>query len=175
MDWASRRVPAWRLSNTLDTAFCLAALRRGAAAVRTAAGLQHRSGQAVHDPGVSPSGCGRPASGARWMAAADAWTTLFIERLWRSLKYEAVYLHELADGRAARRVIRQWMARSTTSSGRTRRSAGARRRSATTARGRPASRRRSDGPTKSPDRRRPLIQDSEADDRADAGLRDERV
>ena len=35
---------------------------------------------------------------------------VFIERLWRSLKYEAVYLHELSDGRAARRVIGQWMA-----------------------------------------------------------------
>ena len=33
----------------------------------------------------------------------------FIERLWRSLKYEAVYLHELADGFAAERVIAAWM------------------------------------------------------------------
>ena len=33
----------------------------------------------------------------------------FIERLWRSLKYEAVYLHELADGFAAQRVIGDWM------------------------------------------------------------------
>ena len=33
----------------------------------------------------------------------------FIERLWRSLKYEAVYLHELADGFAAQRVIDDWM------------------------------------------------------------------
>ena len=34
---------------------------------------------------------------------------IFIERLWRSLKYEAVYLHELSDGFAAERVIRGWM------------------------------------------------------------------
>ncbi len=34
---------------------------------------------------------------------------VFIERLWRSLKYEAVYLHELADGFAAQRVIAEWM------------------------------------------------------------------
>ena len=34
---------------------------------------------------------------------------VFIERLWRSLKYEAVYLHELADGFAAERVIAAWM------------------------------------------------------------------
>ena len=34
---------------------------------------------------------------------------VFIERLWRSLKYEAVYLQELADGFAAQRVIAEWM------------------------------------------------------------------
>ena len=34
---------------------------------------------------------------------------VFIERLWRSLKYEAVYLHELADGFAAEQVISEWM------------------------------------------------------------------
>ena len=32
-----------------------------------------------------------------------------IERLWRSLKYEAIYLHEIADGFAARRVIGEWL------------------------------------------------------------------
>ena len=34
---------------------------------------------------------------------------VFIERLWRSLKYEAVYLHEIADGFAARRVNGEWL------------------------------------------------------------------
>ena len=34
---------------------------------------------------------------------------IFIERLWRSLKYEAVYLHELSDGFAAQRLISRWM------------------------------------------------------------------
>ena len=34
---------------------------------------------------------------------------IFIERLWRSLKYEAVYLQDIADGFAAQRVIDQWM------------------------------------------------------------------
>ena len=34
---------------------------------------------------------------------------IFIERLWRSLKYEAIYLHEIADGFTARRLIRDWM------------------------------------------------------------------
>ena len=35
---------------------------------------------------------------------------IFIERLWRSLKYEAVYLHELRDGLDARRIIGEWIA-----------------------------------------------------------------
>ena len=34
---------------------------------------------------------------------------IFIERLWRSLKYEAVYLHELGDGFVAERVIGDWL------------------------------------------------------------------
>ena len=34
---------------------------------------------------------------------------IFIERLWRPLKYEAVYLHELTDGFAAERVIAEWI------------------------------------------------------------------
>ncbi len=40
---------------------------------------------------------------------------IFIERLWRSLKYEAVYLHELTDGFAAMRVIRSGSASTTPS------------------------------------------------------------
>ena len=35
---------------------------------------------------------------------------IFIERLWRLLKYEAIYLHEIADGLTARRLIRDWVA-----------------------------------------------------------------
>ena len=69
----------------------------------------------------SPPACRRPASASRWTDAAGAWTTFgrslgpvafaasVIERLWRSLKYEAVYLHEIADGLTARRVIGEWI------------------------------------------------------------------
>ena len=39
----------------------------------------------------------------RWM------DNIFIERLWRSVKYEAVYLHEMSDGFAAERVISEWL------------------------------------------------------------------
>ena len=54
----------------------------------------------------SPAGCSRRARGARWTdGRGRCLDNVFIERLWRSLKYEAVYLHELTDGFAAERVI----------------------------------------------------------------------
>ena len=57
MDWASRAVLAWRLSNTMDTCFCLEALeealaRFGKASTSSAGDLQHRPGQPVHEPGL---------------------------------------------------------------------------------------------------------------------------
>ena len=109
MDWATRRVLAWRLSNTMDTEFCLEALsealqRYGTPEIfNTDQGSQFTSiafTAALEDAGIrcSMDGRGRCLDNA------------FIERLWRSLKYEAVYLHELADGFAAQRLIDEWMA-----------------------------------------------------------------
>ena len=109
MDWATRRVLAWRLSNTMDTEFCLEALsealeRYGTPEIfNTDQGSQFTSiafTAALEDAGIrcSMDGRGRCLDNA------------FIERLWRSLKYEAVYLHELADGFAAQRLIGDWMA-----------------------------------------------------------------
>lgn len=54
MDWATRKVLSWRLSNTLDASFC-------------------------------------------------------IERLWRSLKQEAIYLNEITNGFDAKRIIKEWI------------------------------------------------------------------
>ena len=108
MDWATRRVLAWRLSNTMDTEFCLEALtealgRYGTPEIfNTDQGSQFTSiafTAALQDAGIrcSMDGRGRCLDNA------------FIERLWRSLKYEAVYLRELADGFAAQSVIDDWM------------------------------------------------------------------
>ncbi len=108
MDWATRRVLAWRLSNTMDTEFCLEALsealeRYGTPEIfNTDQGSQFTSvafTAALQDAGIrcSMDGRGRCLDNA------------FIERLWRSLKYEAVYLRELDDGFAAQRVIDDWM------------------------------------------------------------------
>jgi putative transposase len=108
MDWATRHVLAWRLSNTMDTRFCLEALNEALARhdkpeiFNTDQGSQFTSlafTQVLKDAGVVISMDGR----GRCM------DNIFIERLWRSLKYEAVYLHELTDGFVAERVIGEWI------------------------------------------------------------------
>jgi putative transposase len=108
MDWATRHVLAWRLSNTMDAGFCVAALEEALAKYgrpeifNTDQGSQFTSFEftdTLKDSGVAISMDGR----GRYM------DNIFIERLWRSLKYEAVYLHELTDGFKAERVIGEWI------------------------------------------------------------------
>jgi len=108
MDWATRHVLAWRLSNTMDAGFCVEALEEALAKYgrpeifNTDQGSQFTSFEftgTLKDSGVAISMDGR----GRYM------DNIFIERLWRSLKYEAVYLHELTDGFKAERVIRDWI------------------------------------------------------------------
>ncbi len=109
MDWHSRSVLSWRLSNTMDVAFCAEALEEAL-----------RSGPRPEifntDQGsqfTSEAFTGR-LEAARVRVSMDGrgrcMDNIFIERLWRSLKYEAVYLHALRDGLAARRVIGEWIA-----------------------------------------------------------------
>ena len=103
MDWATRHVLAWRLSNTMDARFCVEALadalaRYGKPEIfNTDQGSQFTG--VLRDAGVAISMDGR----GRCM------DNIFIERLWRSLKYEAIYLHELTDGFRANRVIGEWI------------------------------------------------------------------
>ena len=108
MDWASRYVLAGRLSNTLDASLCTDALeealaRHGAPEIfNTDQGSQFTrfafTGR-LQAAGIRISMDGR----------GRCRNNLFIERLWRSLKYEAIYLHEIADGYAARCLIREWV------------------------------------------------------------------
>ena len=108
LDWATRCVLSWEISNSMDVGFCLdalhAALDTGAAPqiLNSDQGVQFTA-QAFTDAVL--------AAGARVsMDGKGCWVdNVRIERLWRSLKCEAVYLHELADGLAAHRVIAEWM------------------------------------------------------------------
>jgi putative transposase len=108
MDWATRHVLAWRLSNTLDARFCVEALeealdRYGRPEIfNTDQGSQFTSQaftDTLRDAGMAISMDGR----------GRCLDNVFIERLWRSLKYEAVYLHELTDGFRARQIIDEWI------------------------------------------------------------------
>jgi putative transposase len=108
MDWATRHVLSWRLSNTMDAGFCVEALNEALSKYgrpeifNTDQGSQFTSADftgVLANAGVAISMDGR----GRCM------DNIFIERLWRSLKYEAVYLHELTDGFVAERVIGTWI------------------------------------------------------------------
>jgi putative transposase len=109
IDWASRAVLAWRLSNTMDVSFCVSALEGALARFgrpeifNTDQGSQFTSAAftgTLAAAGIRISMDGR----GRWM------DNVFIERLWRSLKYEDIYLKGYADGREVRAGIAEWIA-----------------------------------------------------------------
>jgi putative transposase len=108
MDWWSRLVLAWELSNTLEAAFCVQAWQRALARgnrppliSNTDQGAQFTSLDyvgAVEEAGVQVSMDGR----GRWM------DNRFIERLWRSLKYEDIYLRGYEHGLELRWGVGNW-------------------------------------------------------------------
>ena len=103
MDWATRFVLSWRLSNCMDAGFCLDALddALGGASPGIFNTDQDRSSP------VRPSTGTVVASGVRMsMNGVGRWRdNVVIKRFWRSLKVEAVHLHDLADGLDAHQVI----------------------------------------------------------------------
>jgi putative transposase len=108
MDWWSRYVLAWRLSNTLEAEFCVeawqAALRAGRRQPRisnTDQGSQFTCSafvEAVQEAQVEVSMDGR----------GRCLDNVFIERLWRSLKYEDIYLRDYEDGIALSTGVKRW-------------------------------------------------------------------
>lgn len=108
IDWFSRRVLAWRLSNSLDTGFCIEALEEALEhfgppeIFNTDQGCQFTSDdftKPLLDRGikVSMDGKGRCID------------NIFVERLWRSLKYEEIYLNAYDDLAQARKAIESYM------------------------------------------------------------------
>jgi len=108
MDWVSRAVLAWRLSNTLGADFCVEALEEALARYgrpeifNTDQGSQFTSDEFTttlkrHEIAISMDGKGR------------CMDNIFVERLWRSLKYEEVYLNAYATVAEARTGIGAWL------------------------------------------------------------------
>ncbi|XKH38623.1 IS3 family transposase [Azospirillum doebereinerae] len=108
MDWATRKVLSWRLSNTMDVEFCIEAVEEAMARhgrpdiFNTDQGSQFTSPRftgLLTAAGIRVSMDGR----GRWM------DNVFIERLWRSMKYECVYLHAFETGSEAKAGIGRWI------------------------------------------------------------------
>lgn len=108
MDWWSRYVLSWELSNTMEAEFCIRAWEQALAHAgcaplisNTDQGSQFTSPgfiDAVQSAGTEVSMDGR----GRWI------DNRFIERLWRSVKYEDVYINDYGDGLSAGRGLGCW-------------------------------------------------------------------
>lgn len=111
MDWHSRKVLGWALSNTMDVGLCMDALERALESTgrvpgifNTDQGSQFTSAEwtgRLEGLGVKVSMDGR----GRWM------DNVFIERLWRSVKYECIYLHGHGTLTELRRELTSWFGR----------------------------------------------------------------
>lgn len=107
MGWASRKILSWRVSNSMETGFCLEALKEalekyGSPEIfNTDQGSQFTSAAftgLLESYGIKIS----MDSKRRWV------DNVFIERLWRSLKYENIYLNEYESGTDLREGLREW-------------------------------------------------------------------
>ncbi len=96
MDWYSRYVLTWEVSNSLETGFCVTALQRALRKARPGIFNTDQGSQFTSEPftqtllrrGIEISMDGR----------GRALDNVFIERLWRSVKYEDIYLRDYGDG-----------------------------------------------------------------------------
>ena len=108
IDWHTRKVLAWRISNTLEAGFCVEALNEAIhrfgppGIMNTDQGSQFTSfarTDRLHRAGVRISMDGK----GRFL------DNIFVERLWRPLKYECVYLQAWETGSEARAGVGKWV------------------------------------------------------------------
>lgn len=122
MDWHTRKVLAWRISNTLEAGFCVDALNEAIHKfgppdiMNTDQGSQFTSFAWTNrlrsaNVRISMDRKGRflPSRDIAARYPAGQGINIFVERLWRSLKYECVYLHAWETGSAARDGVRKWI------------------------------------------------------------------
>lgn len=106
IDWCSRYVLSWRLSNTLDSYFCVEALKAALAQgcpkiFNTDQGVQYTSSDFVNvllNAGIQISMDGK----------GRALDNIFVERLWRTVKHEHIYLHEYETVRELSRGLAEF-------------------------------------------------------------------
>jgi len=108
MDWFSRKVLSWRISNTMDVYFCKSALEEAVLnygnpeIFNSDQGSQFTSNEFTEclkkvTIKISMDGRGR------------CYDNIFIERLWRSLKYELIYLHSFDNGKHLTNEVKKWL------------------------------------------------------------------
>jgi putative transposase len=107
MDWYSRKILSWRISNTLDVDFCIEALQEALSnfgypcIFNSDQGSQFTSNvftQSLKEKGIRISMDGK----GRYL------DNIFIERLWRSLKYELIYIKSFEDGKHLQTEVKNW-------------------------------------------------------------------
>jgi putative transposase len=108
MDWYSRKILSWRISNTLDSDFCVEALKEALSRYgkpeifNTDQGAQFTSRDFTqtlkdHQVAISMDGRGRCQD------------NIFVERLWWTVKYNYLYLHSFKDGSQLRNGLNEWI------------------------------------------------------------------
>jgi putative transposase len=108
MDWYSRKVLSWRISNAMEVDFCLEALSEALLTYQkpeifnSDQGSQFTANEFTKclteaKVKISMDGRGR------------CYDNIFIERLWRSIKYELIYLHEFNDGKHLKKEVKKWI------------------------------------------------------------------
>lgn len=108
MDWYSRKVLSWRISNAMEVDFCLEALSEALLTYQkpeifnSDQGSQFTANEFTKclteaKVKISMDGRGR------------CYDNIFIERLWRSIKYELIYLHEFDDGKHLKKEVKKWI------------------------------------------------------------------
>ena len=107
MDWFSRKVLSWRISNTMDGQFCIAALEDALGAFTRPSIFN--SDQGAQFTANAFTDCLRQAGVEISMdGRGRCHDNIFIERLWRSVKWELIYLKTFDDGRQLSRQVTDW-------------------------------------------------------------------
>ena len=108
MDWHSRKVLSWRLSATMDVDFCVDALEE--ALTKYGRPEIFNTDQGSQFTSTAFTNMLESRSIRISMDGRGCWRdNVMVERLWRSLKYECVYLHAFENGREARQGISEWI------------------------------------------------------------------